>query len=225
VRALPGHAARQPPGPKPITRKTAADDQRRRIMRATADLIAKRGYHATTIELIVRRAKVGYATFYKSFPDKEACFLALFDAAASAGIRTVNDAYTANPGPWPDKVAAALGALFESITENPTIARVCLVESLTAGPVAVARYEAALKQLDPILRPGRELNPHSAELPDTLEDTIAGGVLWTAYQRLIVGEADKLPALLPETLELVLSPYVGEAEAVRVVERTQGVSA
>ena len=118
-----------------------------------------------------------------------------------------------------------MGSLFESIAENPTVARVCLVEALTAGPVAVARYEAALKELDPILRPGRKLNSRSSELPDTLEDTLAGAVLWTAYQRLIVGEADRLPSLLPETLELVLSPYLGEAEALRVVERTQAVSA
>ncbi len=34
-------------------------------------------------------------------------------------------------------------------------------------------------------------------------------------QRLIAGEADKLRALLPETLEFLLRPYVGEDEAAR----------
>ena len=60
-----------------MSRDGAAADQRRRILEATADLVAEQGYQATTIEMIVRRAKVGYATFYKSFDDKEAVFLAL----------------------------------------------------------------------------------------------------------------------------------------------------
>jgi hypothetical protein len=84
--------------------------------------------------------------------------------------------------------------------------------------VAVARYEQALERFEPLLRPGRELNERNADLPDTLEATLFGGVFWIAYQRLIVGEADKLLGLLPETIELVLSPYVGEAEAVRVAD-------
>jgi hypothetical protein len=71
-----------------------------------------------------------------------------------------------------------------------------------------------------MLRPGRELNPRGERLPETLEDTIAGGVLWVAYQRLIVGEAAKLEELLPETVEFVLSPFLGEEEAVRIATET-----
>ena len=40
-------------------------------------------------------------------------------------------------------------------------------------------------------------------------------MLWSAYQRLIVGEADRIEALLPEAIEFVLRPYLGEAEAAR----------
>jgi hypothetical protein len=34
-------------------------------------------------------------------------------------------------------------------------------------------------------------------------------------QRLVAGEAGKLRALLPETLEFLLRPYVGEEEAAK----------
>jgi AcrR family transcriptional regulator len=205
VRALPGKDSRQPPGPQPVTRDAAAADQRRRILEATADLVAEQGY----------RAKVGYATFYKSFEDKEQSFLALFDAALEHTARQVEDAYEREAGPWTDRVGAALGALFASIAEHPNVARACMVEALTAGPQAVARHEAALKRFAPLLRPGRELNPRQAELPVTLEDTLAGGVLWVVNQRLVAGKADELRALLPETLEFLLRPYVGEEEAAR----------
>lgn len=226
VRALPGKESRQPPGAEPVSRDAAAADQRRRILEAAAELVAERGYQATTIEMIVRRARVGYATFYKNFADKEECYLALFDAAIERTMQRVEDAYERETGPWPDKVGAALGVLFEDIAANPKVAHACLVEALTAGPKAVARHETALKRFGPLLRPGRELNPRKAELPETLEDTLAGGVLWVVNQRLIGGEVDKLRALLPETLEFLLRPYVGEEEAAREAgELTDAISA
>jgi AcrR family transcriptional regulator len=197
-----------------VSRNAAAADQRRRILEATADLVAEHGYQGATIEMIVRRAKVGYATFYKNFEDKEQCYLALLDSAYESTARRVQQAYDREEA-WPDRIAAGLGALFEQIVEHPNVARACLVEALTAGPEAIARHEATLKRFAPLLKPGRELNPRRAELPDTLEDTLTGGVLWVINQRLIAGEVEELKGLLPETIEFVLRPYVGEEKAAR----------
>ncbi len=225
MRALPGKASRQPPGPEPVSRAAAAADQRRRILEATADLVAEQGYPETTIEQIVRRAKVGYATFYKHFADKQEAFLALFDAATERTVYEVEEAYDREEGPWPDKVGAALGALLKLVAANPNVARACMVEALTAGPEAAARHEAALKRFAPLLRPGRELNPRSDRLPETLEDTLAGGVLWVVNQRLLAGEVKEIRALLPEALEFLLRPYVGEDEAAREAGTVETASA
>jgi AcrR family transcriptional regulator len=225
VRALPGKASRQPPGPEPVSRAAAAADQRRRILEATADLVAEQGYPETTIEQVVRGARVGYATFYKHFADKEEAFLALLDAATERTLYVVEEAYDRETGPWPDKVGAALGALLELAAAHPNVARACMVEALTAGPAASARHEAALKRFAPLLRPGRELNPRQADLPDTLEETLAGGVLWVVNQRLVAGEAGKIRALLPEALEFLLRPYVGEDEAAREAVQAEAASA
>lgn len=215
MRALPGKASREPPGPQPVSRDAAAADQRRRILGATADLVAEHGYQGMTMEMIVRRAKVGYATFYKHYTDKDEAFLALVEGATERAASEIEGAYERETGPWPDKVGAALGSLFNQVAAHPNVARACLVEALTAGPEAVALHEGALKRLAPLLRPGRELNPRRAELPETLEETLAGGVVWVLNQRLIAGEAAQLRGLLPETLEFVLRPFVGEDEAAR----------
>lgn len=167
------------------------------------------------MEEIVRRARVGYSTFYKHYPDKEAAFLALLDAAIERGVRRIEDAYGHAEGGWADRVAAALAVLFEDVAAHPTAARAALVESLAAGPVAVARHEAALERVARLLRPGRELEADQADMPESLEETLAGGVVWVLGQRLIGGEADSLAGLLPETLEFVLRPYAGEEEAAR----------
>jgi AcrR family transcriptional regulator len=215
VRALPGKDARRPPGPEPVSRGEAGADQRRRILSATAELVAEQGYQEATIESIVRRARVGYATFYKHYQDKEAAFLALLDLAFEETCERVEEAYRREAGAWPDQVGAGLAALFEDVAAHPAVARCCLDEALTAGPEAAALHEVALRRLAALLRPGRELSPRRSALPDSLEETLAGGVVWVLNQHLIAGEAAKLRGLLPETIEFVLRPYVGEEEAAR----------
>jgi AcrR family transcriptional regulator len=194
---------------------TAEEDRRRRILEATAELVAEQGFSETTIEQVVRRARVGYKTFYKHYPDKEAAFLALIDAGYERGAAKVEGAYRREEGPWPDRIGAALGALFEEVAAHPTVARACLVDANAAGPEAAQRHERALKRLAPLIARGRELNPRGDTLPESLEETIAGGIAWLLSQRLMAGEARKLRGLLPETVEFVLRPFVGEEEAVR----------
>jgi AcrR family transcriptional regulator len=203
-----------------VSRDDAAAEQRRRILRVTAQLVAKRGYQDTTTELIVRRAKVGYRTFYKFFKDKETCFLALYDETLERTDSILKAAYASGDPdtPWSSRVAAAIDALYRQIVEDPALARACLVESITAGPAVLSRYEGAIHRLCRILEPGRRESEIGGELPDTLENTLAGGILWIAYQLLIVGETSRLPDLLPEAIQFALSPYLGEEKAVAAAE-------
>lgn len=166
------------------------------------------------MEEIVRRARVGYATFYKHFGDREAAFLALLDAATERTAARVEGAYDREQGAWEDRVGAALGALFSDAAADPAVARACLVEALGAGPEAAARHEAALQRLAALLRPGREMRPERS-LPVTLEETLAGGVAWALRRRLAAGEPERVRADLADTVEFVLRPYLGEEEAAR----------
>lgn len=218
MRALPGRDARAslPESPAKITRDSVRDAQRERILQATGELVAKRGYHAVTVELIVKRARVSYKTFYAHFPNKEECFIELFDTVMARARGRINAALAAEAdSPWPQKVIVALKTLLAEVLRDPLIARATIVEAPTVGPVIVERYEAAMKSLSPLFAGGRALSPHPDELPASLEDTLAGGVVWSAYQRLIVGEVDRIEALLPEAIEFVLRPYIGEADAAK----------
>jgi AcrR family transcriptional regulator len=217
MRALPGRASRTTlDDTAPVTRDGVVGDQRRRILRATGELVAKRGYNAVTVELIVKRARVSFKTFYKHFPNKETCFLAFFDKTVGEGLRQVTSAVTAEPEAiWPEKVVLALHSIFETILVDPLLARAVIVEAPTVGPVIAERYENAINALSPLLRQGREYSAQSTELPETLEDTLAGGILWSAYQRLIAGDVDHIESLLPEAVEFVLRPYLGEVEAAK----------
>lgn len=218
MRPLPGRSSRLPRGAQPVTRDAAPADQRRRILRAAADLIAELGFQGTTAEMIIRRAKVGYGTFYKHFDDKEACLLDLFDCSVERSERRLTSVYEKQEGAWPQQISAVVAALFEEIRADPAVARACLVEVRTAGREAVARYNAALKRFEPFFEPGRELSPDGDRLPKTLEGTVASGVLWIAYQQLRRGDPERLTSLLPETIEFVLRPFIGEEQAVRTAD-------
>jgi AcrR family transcriptional regulator len=217
MRALPGRASRTSL-PSGITRATAKEDQRRRILRATGELVAERGYHAVTVELIVKHARVSFKTFYSHFANKEECFVELFEtvmADARARMDAAVERERGRGAPWPQQVAAALRALFDVFLADPLIARASIVDAPTVGPVMIDRYQQAMSGLTPLLRQGRGFVADADELPSTLEDTLAGGLLWSAYQRLIVGEVDRIETLLPEAVIFVLRPYVGEREAAK----------
>ena len=50
---------------------------------------------------------------------------------------------------------------------------------------------------------------------------IAGGIAWLLHQRLVAGEAAEIKVLLPEMLQIALTPYVGEVEAGRAADAAQ----
>jgi AcrR family transcriptional regulator len=187
-------------------------------------LIAKRGYPGVTVELIVKRARVSYKTFYKHYANKEEAFIDLFDRATASVQGSVRGALAGSSAEWPEQVAIAVRVFFEAIIADPLIARACLVEGPTAGPELLARYERIARGFVPILLLGRKFNPESAALPESIEETLAGSVLWSAYQRLVLSESDRIAELIPENVELILRPYIGDAEASRVAASSSAAS-
>lgn len=219
MRELPGRASRTALDEPPVrlTRDDTGNAQRERILRATGELVAKRGYHAVRVELIVKRARVSFKTFYNLFSSKENAFLALFDWRRDGTRERILAELTAEAAaPWPQQVVIAMRVFFDVIREDPLLARACIVEAPTAGPVIAERYERAMGMFVPLFKLGRGVSSQGdAELPDTLEDTLAGGFLWSAYQRLINSEADSIEEMLPEAIVFVLRPYIGREDAER----------
>jgi AcrR family transcriptional regulator len=173
-------------------------------MDAVAELTAEQGYEATKIADIVRRAGVARKTLYDNFDGKEEVFLATFDAGAAEFLARVEAACSAAEGGWPQQVEAALEAFLGFIAEQPALAKMCMVEALSATPAAGERRDAALQKIVGIVR---DAAPDDAGLPDTIEETLVGGVSWIVYQLIRRGEAERAPELLPELSEFVLAPY------------------
>jgi AcrR family transcriptional regulator len=205
---------RPPPGRQRLSREFIARHQRARIVAALAEETMARGYRAVTVADIVRRAGIARNTFYDNFASKEDCFLATQDFAVEESLRRVVDAAAEEEG-WEARLAAGLGAFLKYVASEPALARTCIVEALSAGPAAQERYEQSLQAFIPLVRIGREDSPHGDELPDTLEETIVGGIFWVIYQRIVLGKTDQIEALLPDLVDFALTPYIGAESAQR----------
>jgi AcrR family transcriptional regulator len=178
--------------------------KRRRIIDAIAELTAAQGYEATKIAEIVRRAGVARKTLYDNFDGKEEVFLAAFDAGFAELLARVEAACAESASGWPDKVEAALAAFLGYVAEQPALAKMCMIDALSATPASGRRYDDAIQRFVEIVR---DAAPDDSELPDTIEETLVGGVAWIVYQQIRRGESERALALLPELSEFVLGPY------------------
>jgi AcrR family transcriptional regulator len=179
------------------------------MMDAVAELTSEQGYEATKIADIVRCAKVARKTLYDNFDGKEDLFLAAVDLNVAELRTRVEKACAEVEGPWRRRIEAGLGAFLGFLAERPAAARMCLVEAISATPEAAVRYQVALHDFVELLRGA--VPPHPG-LPDTIEESLIGGVAWIANQQIRRGGAPAAEELLPELSEFLLSPYHGVGE-------------
>jgi AcrR family transcriptional regulator len=204
-----------PTGRHGLPANVVAEHQRERILAATIAVVAKRGYRSTSIDHIVKAARVGYVAFYELFAGKEECFAAAFERIVADTRAELSAAVPSSAG-WTEQICTGLAALVELIAAEPARARFALVEAQAAGADAYRRYEAAIDTAIPMLREGRALRPaDAAALSETLEEATIGGIAWMFHQLVAAAEAEKVPDLLGEAIAIALAPYLGEREARR----------
>lgn len=204
-----------PAGRHGYSREQVAHHQRERLIAGLAEAVAEKGYTAVTLTDIVKHAKVSRRVFYANFEGKEQCFLAAFEVVLSHLHELVAEAVDGVDG-WPQRAIAATRATLSFLSSEPDLARLCLVESRSAGPAVAARFNEAVGEMAPLLQRGRAERPEAARLPDSTEDSTIGSLVSLAYRKVVAGEAKQLEELLPDCAELVLLPYLGPTEAARL---------
>ncbi len=207
---------RPPRGRHGLPPEVVARSQRERLLEATMRIVAEKGYAATTVTDLTREAGISRTTFYQLFEDKEACFLAAYDAAVDGLVRRITAAYEAEER-WPDRARAGLRTLLEALAADPAQARLALVDVAAAGPAAQRRFRAAVQRLTPFLDEGRDYAPGGRALPANASRMAAGAVVGLISDELVAGRSDKLPGLLSDLLFATLVAYLGPDAAAREV--------
>ncbi len=183
-------------------------------------MVSRRGYPETRVVDVIEVAGVSRKTFYEHFTDKEDCFLTTYDALFGSLHAEVAASFGSRPGaPWAERAAAGLATLLEMLAANPDGARFAIVEALAAGPRALARRDAALRQFGGFLESGRAET--SVELPGITSLSLVGGINELLYSEILHGAAARLPSRLPELAFWVALPFLGAEGASAERERVR----
>jgi AcrR family transcriptional regulator len=179
------------------------------MLRATAEL----GYREVSVQEVLDRAGVSRPTFYEHFENKEACFLAAFDAAV-ARLRTRLETTAEDGEGWRERFRLSLEELLSFVAEDPDAAMSLIVDARAACPPALERRDELLDHfascLDSMVR--AEADPANA--PSAIAAAgIIGGIEALLYARLNRGEADDVQSLLPSLMYFAVLPYEGHEVA------------
>jgi AcrR family transcriptional regulator len=141
---------RLPRGRHGLSRDEVVTSQRGRMLRAMAEAMTERGYVATPVAEVIRRAGVSRETFYQQFSSKLDCFMAAFDEAAELLLGSIaaktgleRAALDGRDGRDADTRVAqfdlVLRAYLDALAAHPGYARLFLVDVYAAGLPAVER--------------------------------------------------------------------------------------
>jgi AcrR family transcriptional regulator len=209
-----------PAGRHGLPRAFVVENQRARLIVGIVRTVARRGYDATTITAIAEAASVSRHTFYDNFQNKEECFLAAYDRALQDLEAEIADA--PEPGAtWARRTRAGLAALLGFFAADPELARFFWLDSLGGGETIVNRHRESMRSLIELLARGHPPNPALSRTSQTAADAMVGGIVALIAKRVSAAESDRLGALLPDLLELILAPYLGDAEAQRIAAESR----
>jgi AcrR family transcriptional regulator len=207
---------RLPRGRHGLSPEFVAQNQRERLLAALTEILYERGYEETTVAMIGTRAGVSKSDFYKRYESKDACFLAAYDDAVERIRETVRTA-CASGGDWAGKALDALEGLLIFVVEDPARARLVLVEGLRAGKGVYDRYQEALQSFVPYLRDGAPAQAGGPRPPEATDEAVVGGIASLLARRMLADGIEPVGDFLPEIGEFTLTPYLGAAEARRII--------
>jgi AcrR family transcriptional regulator len=201
-----------PGGYTGLPRELVEASQHQRLLHGVTVAVADKGYGPATIGDITTRAGVSKKTFYEHFPDKLACFLAAHDVGCKAMLDAVTnvsrDALRAGADPVEQLRRANRGYL-SFLTDEEPYARMFFLETLAAGPLAIARYRSCRDGFVTSLRVwhdhARRRHPEWPTATDVSYEAAMGAAHELALARIATGRSAELAGLEDDLLDVQLA--------------------
>jgi AcrR family transcriptional regulator len=135
---------------------------RERLIAAMATSIEDKGYRDTTVADVVRLARTSRRNFYEHFEDRDACFLALFDATNQAMLEQIASAVHPDY-PLEEQVDSAVDAYISHVSDQPALYASFVRELPGLGDAGAIRGQVTLERFAEMLvglvEAGREEQP------------------------------------------------------------------
>ncbi len=180
-----------PRGRHGLSREEVAAVQCERIFHAMAEAMAERGYVATPVAEIVKRAGVSRETFYQHFDSKQDCFIAAYAWATDALRGSFLEGLESAGSPL-DRFGDLLDRYLAALGEDPDRARLFLVEVYAAGPEMMRRRLEVQAEAAAVL--AAVLGADDAESRFACEALLAA-IVQMATAHITLGEPQRLSRL------------------------------
>ena len=175
-----------------------------------ASSIQDKGYRDTTVADVVRIARTSRRNFYEHFVDRDACFLALFDATNDAMMEQI--AAAVHPDrPLDEQVDSAVDAYIDNVSRQPALYASFVREMPGLGRAGAERGLATLERFAELLvslvESSRAVQPEIATRPLTMDTAIiiVGGLRELAVISLQRGrDVRELRASAGATIKAIL---------------------
>lgn len=177
-------------------REHVTEIQRARMITAMIDVVAERGRARATVAHVVARSGVSRRTFYEVFDDFEDCFLAALDRSIACASEYALDGYDPSQK-WRIRIRAALIGLLEFLEDEPAMGRLCIIETLGAGPKVHERRARTVETMIAAVDEARQESKAAAALPRLTSEGIVGGILSVLHARLLAGPPEGTPSKTP----------------------------
>jgi AcrR family transcriptional regulator len=193
--------------------------QRSRLLSAAAQVVCEYGYGEMSIARITCGAGVSRRTFYDLFEDREDCFLAMFEDAASNAREALADGYAHGRG-WREQTRGALLALLVLLDKEPAVASLLITDSLKAGPRVQQQRAEIVQELSSALHDAGSKAKAKGKLPPLTGEGVVGAVIGVIHTRLLAQRPGALVDLLNPLMGMIVLPYLGAAAAHRELMRS-----
>jgi AcrR family transcriptional regulator len=187
-----------------------ARKQRWRILTATADSAAQRGFAATTVSEIMARARFDRRVFYEHFRDKQQAFLAVHELAFEQTMSIAAGAYL-SARQLPERVWRGIRAASQFQAAYPAIAHVGYLESHALGPPAIQRADDSSRAFAILLHTASERTRRPQDLP--VAEAIGAAIFEIARNQVRLDRARDLPRYAFHATYICLAPLLGAAAA------------
>jgi AcrR family transcriptional regulator len=196
----------------------APDLQRGRLLSATFAVVGQQGYEGMSARSVSEHAGVSNRTFYECFSDREDCFLAAFNHAVDGLELEARAGWESQLG-WTARVRGALAALLMVLDREPAVARLVIVEALSAGPRVLSRRAGVLESLAGVVDQGRANAQAPKVLPALVAEGVVGATFGVIHARLLKLRPAPLIDLLRELMATIVLPYRGSTAAAKELEQ------
>jgi len=179
------------------------------LRRALPALCRERGVQDLELADLSARAGIGEAKLRRGYGDLQGACVAVFRDFAEEFSERMLAAYQAEPPEWRRQIRAVAYAFLAYLQEDPDRAYFTIVDAVNAGTQAQLVREEVISGLCALIDQGRgELADPDSLSPATAE-AVGGAVFLRMRGAIEAGESERLPALVPELMQIVTLPYLG----------------